>query len=244
MAVFAALLPARLRRDLEAHLPIRAMAFPSAILQIAAGYFIGLDGFLRYAAGVAEGANRLTGEIGLAMGLSGLSIFTFALLTPQGLVASYLVITGSARALFAASSGVPGDPLLALADHVYLARRRRSAEEQAIAERQAREGAAVPDVLETGPTAGFPDADWVVIASRLKPGWEKGVFVVTTDRWYRIADGVDRRTPDGLRRFYVLHAVGQAEVIRRSVFYDHPQLSALHDRKSETPASRAELRKG
>lgn len=80
-----------------------------------------------------------------------------------------------------------------------------------------------------------------MIASRLKPGWDNSVFVVTTDRSYRIADAHDRRTPEGLRRFYVLHAVGQAEVIRRSVFYDHPQLSALHDRKGETPRSAAEM---
>ncbi len=219
------------------------MAFPSAILELAAGYFIGLDGFLRFAASVADGANRLTDEIGLAMGLSGLSIFTFALMTPQGLLASYLVVTGSVRALFAASSSIPGDPLLALADHLYETRRRRTEEERAVAARAAREGPAVPDLLAPGPAAGFPDADWVVIASRLKPGWEKGVFVVTTDRWYRVAEAIDRRTSEGLRHFYALHAVGQAEVIRRSVFYDHPRLRALHDRKGETPRSVSEMAK-
>lgn len=217
------------------------MAFPSAILQMAAGYLIGLDGFLGYAGSVADGANRLTDEIGAAMGLSAFSPFTFALLTPKGLLATYLVVTGSVRALFAATSTIPGDPLLALADRLYQEHRLRSAEERAAAEREAREGPAMPDLLETGPAAGFPEADWVVVASRVKPGWDKGVFVVTADRWYRIADSFDRRTPEGLRRFYVLHAVGQAEVIRRSVFYDHPQLSASHDPKGEAARSAAEM---
>lgn len=217
------------------------MAFPSAILQMAAGYFIGLDGFLAYATSVADGVNRLTDEIGLAMGLSAFSLFTFALLTPQGLLASYLVITGSVRAIFAAAASIPGDPLLELGDRLHQEHRRRSAEERKVAEREAREGPAVPDVLETGPAAGFPEADWVVISSRLKPGWDKGVFVVTPDRWYRLADAFDRRTPEGLRRLYVLHAVGQAEVIRRSVFYAHVRLTGPQGSSGETPRSASEM---
>jgi len=188
-----------------------------------------------YARAVAEGANRLTDDIGLAMGLSGLSIFTYALLTPRGLLSTYLFLAGTFRAVASAAGSTPPDPILAASRAIYTRHRRRTEAEKAVAARRALEGPETPDVLRRGPTPEDPDAEWVVIASRLKPGWEKGVFVVTTDRWYRIARVSDRRTDAGLRRFYVLDPVGQAEVLRRSVYYDHPALSALHEAKSTSP---------
>jgi hypothetical protein len=159
------------------------------------------------------------------------------LLTPQGLVSAYLFVAGSLRAVASAAGPTPGDPLLFAVRAVYRRYRRRSDAERAEAARRALEGPETADVVQPGPTPEHPNACWVVAASRVKPGWEKGVFVVTTDRWYRIADAFDRRTDAGLRRFYVLDAVGQAEVIRRSVYYDHPQLSVMHDRKDAGPRS-------
>jgi hypothetical protein len=38
-----------------------------------------------------------------------------------------------------------------------------------------------------------------------------------------------------------LYAVGQAEVIRRSVFYEHPQLSGSPDPKGESALSAADM---
>lgn len=206
-------------------------------MQAAVGFLLGFDGFLRYAQGVADGANRLTSEIGLSIGLSGLSIFAYAFATPRGLFSTYLFLAGTFRAVATAAGPTPGDPIVSAARAFHARYRRRTEVERAEAARHALEGPEAPDILERGPTGEHPEAEWVVIASRLKPGWERGVFVVTTDRWYRIASALDRRTASGLRRFYVLEPVGQAEVIRRSVYYDHPELSAMHEGNAVDPSA-------
>jgi hypothetical protein len=223
------LLPRRIGSGLEDRFPVRLMTLPSAVLSMALGFFLGFRGFLAYAAGVAESSVQLTDEIGFSMSVSALSLFLFALTTPAGLLATYLFLIGALRAIAAVAGDLRGDPLLSLADSLVDTRRKREAAARAIAARAALEGPELPDVLEHGEPAGFPDAEWVVIASRLKPGWEKGVFVVTPDRWYRILRQIDRPTPEGLKAVYLLGSVGQAEVLRRSVAYEHPQLSALHD---------------
>jgi len=205
------------------------MTLPSAILSMVAGFFLGFRGFLAYAAGVAESTNQVTDEVGFSMSVSAFSLFLFALTTPTGLLATYLFLAGALRAFASVAGEARGDPLLGLVDSLLHTRRRRKAATQAAAARAALEGPELPDVLERGEPAGFPDAEWVVIASRLKPGWENGVFVVTPDRWYRILRQIDRPTPEGLKAVYLLGSVGQAEVLRRSVAYEHPQLSALHD---------------
>lgn len=190
---------------------------------------------MRYAQSVVDSANRMTDEIGLVIGLSGLSVFTYALLTPRGLFSTYLFVTGALRAVATAAGPTPGDPVLALARGLYARQRRRTAAERAAVAREAREGPATPDFVERGPLPDHPDAAWVVTASRPKDGWAVGVFVVTTDRWYRIASALDRILDGRLRHVYVLDPVGQAEVIRRSVYYDHPALSALHEGRAGGP---------
>jgi hypothetical protein len=219
--------------------PVPAAALPavSASLTAGAGLIIGLGGFLRYATGVAETAVSVPTPEGVpfnpAMAVSMFSIFAFALATPLGIACTYLVLSGAGRA-FAVVAGAPGgDPVLTVLDDVLQRRLRRRGEARVVALRNAREGPAAPDVLVPGAEAGIPSADWVVVASRLKPGWERGVFVVTTHRWYRLGPREDRETPDGLRAFYPLEGVASAEVIRRSVYYDHPRLSALQ--ASEMP---------
>jgi hypothetical protein len=151
--------------------------------------------------------------------------FTF-LLTPPGLLSAYLVLSGLLRVAMAVADAPGGDPLLTLADHFLRERRLRVEQERALARRAALEGPEVPDLLLSGSEAGFPDAEWVVVASRLKPGWEAGAFVVTADRWYKLGPRQDRQQPDGLRAFYPLGPVAATEVIRRAVPYDHPRLSA------------------
>jgi hypothetical protein len=243
--VFAAFLPARhwSRWDV----PTAPLAAVSAICTAAAGFLLGFGGFMRYAARVGETLAPLATEDGggifsIGMGISILSLPTFAFFTPLGLLSTYLFVSGIARSAMAVA-GVPGgDPILALADGLIRPRLRDRAREEAAAERAALEGPAVADVLAPGADVGFPDAEWVVIASRLKPGWECGVFVVTTDRWWRIGAACDRRLADGLRALYPLHAVAAVEVIRRSVFYDHPLLSALH--AAPEPAAPAQGQNG
>jgi hypothetical protein len=213
-------------------LPATPLAGVSAACAVAAGLLLGFDGYMRYAAGVAETLAPLATENGggifsVGMGMSALSLPTFAFFTPLGLLCTYLVLSGIARVAMVLAETPGGDPLLALADGWLHGRRRERAREAAAAERAALEGPEVADVLAPGADLGLPDAEWVVVASRVKPGWEPGVIVVTTDRWWRIGAVSDRRLRDGLRALYPLHAVAAVEVIRRSVYYDHPQLSAL-----------------
>ena len=208
---------------------------------MAAGFLLGFCGFMRYAARVGETLAPLTTENGggivsVGMGTSMLSLPTFAFFTPLGLLSTYLFVSGIARSAMAVAGTPGGDPLLALADGLIHSRLRDRAREEAAAERAALEGPEVADMLTPGADLGFPDAEWVVIASRLKPGWAPGVFVVTTDHWWRIGAACDRRLAQGLRALYPLHAVAPAEVIRRFVYYDHPLLSALHA-ASDSPAT-------
>jgi len=235
-------LPRRLWSRFE--LPVERGAWVSALTTVAVGFFVGVDSYLRFAKALGEataaqvielsyrqmesGASQ--GNPGLPLLATAVSIFSF-LITPLGLVALYLVASGTIRAIGCAVDQPSGDPLLTVLDHYAAKHRRRSEAEQEEAERAALEGPATPDLLQHGPDPDHPHAEWTLIASRVKPGWDRGVFVVTTDRWYRISDVFDKKTEMGLRRFYVLEAVGQAEVIRRSVYYDHPDLSLMHERK-------------
>jgi hypothetical protein len=208
------------------------MAPFSAAATVVAGVLIGFGGFMRYAARVGETMAPLAyehagGPFSIGMGISAFSLPTFALLTPLGLFSTYLFVSGIVRAAMVAAGSPGGDPILTLADGMIGRVVRERVRERAAAGRAALEGPEVADVLVSGPEAGFPEAEWVVISSRLKEGWDRGVFVVTTDRWWRIGAPCDRRSPEGLRAHYPLHAVAAAEVIRRSVYYDHPQLSAL-----------------
>jgi hypothetical protein len=212
-------------------LPAEALALVSALLTTAAGILVGLDGFLSYAGRVAAVANRVPASADVpfdpAMAVSMLSIVGFAFATPLGLACSYLTLSGVVRAVATVADAPMGDPLATIVDGFVHARLVRRAGERTVAARNAREGPAAPDVLLPGAEAGIPAAEWVVVASRLKEGWDVGVFVVTTDRWYRLGPRQDRETPEGLRAFYPLEAVASTEVLRRSVYYDHPRLSAL-----------------
>jgi len=237
-------------------LPVTGSAWMSAIVTIALGVFLGVHGYLRFVQTLgdiaASQAIELSHQIvegrapavnpGIPFVSSVLGLFAFVL-TPTGFVAAYLAASGLIRALGSVAGQPAGDPLLTLVDGWYEKRRARDEAEEARLERNALEGPELPDELVVGPEAGFPEADWIVIASRLKLGWERGAFVVTPDRWYRLDDAFDRHTRDGLRRFYVLIAAGQAEVIRRSVFYEHPRLSGGVSGNAETAASASDMAK-
>ncbi len=105
----------------------------------------------------------------------------------------------------------------------------------------------VADVLVTGRALGVPEAAYAIIASRLKPEWQPGVFVLTEDERFRIGEPFDRRFPDGLRIVYPLLAVPAAEATRRRVSYALPPLSewnavegrASSGRSDESPRARS-----
>ena len=217
--MLASLLPRRYWQ--RSTLPAERFATLSAVLTAAAGVLVGVDGFMRSA------ATPLAPLGGMAHGTESLTVLEFLRGTRLGWVSAYLSLSGVVRVGMAIAGRAGGEPVIAGLDALSRRVLRRRAEERRSLLRRRLEGPEVPDVLVTGASAGIDMAEWVVIASRLKAGWERGVFVVTTGSWYRLGRRQDRQTPEGLRAFYPLHAVAKAEVLRRSVYYDHPRLSAL-----------------
>jgi hypothetical protein len=91
------------------------------------------------------------------------------------------------------------------------------------AAREAVEGPEVADRIVTASAAGIPDCDFVVVSSRRKPDWERGLAVFTDDGCYRLGEPVEQTIAGRLRTLYPLTAHDDLEVIRRSVRYDLPR---------------------
>jgi hypothetical protein len=233
-AIIVAMLPLRWWGPFERHLPVREMAAVSGGLTMMGGFALGIPGYLAFVQGAGSGANqailRLAAENRLPeyipMGGFGiLSPIAFAFFTPLGLIATYLCVTGLARAASAWLTDDPrGDPTLTLIDAGV---RRLSARASASRRRRARErleGPETADRLVTGEWAGLPKVDYVVLASRRKPGWEEGVFVITGDVWYRLGKPFDMPLPFGLRTAYPLTEIKTLDVLRKGVRYELPPL--------------------
>ncbi len=241
-AIPVGVLPRRYWSRLETRVPVSRAALLSALATIAVSAALGIPGFYSHAESNASLAIDLTlassgwrpsptaGESGArkvaaaAWDASFFSLFTFAFFTPLGLLCTYLGVTGAVRAISVVCDDPRGDPIVSGVD--FVARRVR----QTVARRRARrvraklEGPEVPDRLLSGAAAGFPDADFVVVASRRKPDWEAGVFVVTHDKWYRLGTPVERQMAGGLRTLSPLTALRTQEVLRRGVPYQLPPL--------------------
>jgi hypothetical protein len=126
-----------------------------------------------------------------------------------------------------AAAGEPqGDPLLSLADHAARRLAARASHRRFASEREQLEGPFAPDALVPGRQLGFPDAELILVASRRKPGWQRGLVLVTVLKRYRVGEPFDRFFRDGLRTLYPLNELPGAEVMRRSVAYKLPLLSA------------------
>ena len=239
-AMAAGVLPRRHWRELEAHLPVRQAAALSGLATLLAGVAIGIPAYLAYVSANASQATTLmlesTGwlapaanatpaspEMAQALWLNSfLAPITFLVATPAGLAASYLFASGFFRAVSAWVDEPRGDPLLTLGDWTVARWRDRRGTRRAATARQQREGPAVPDRVVTGQQAGMAGAELVVIASRQKPGWDAGVFVITDRGWYRLGTPAERDTPGGLRTLYPLTEVRDQEVLRKAVHYDFP----------------------
>jgi hypothetical protein len=234
-AVIASLLPYRHWHRMPAALPMGAGAFVSGVLTLFAAAAIGIPGFLQHAAGNVSMANdamlaavfRNVGagfNRGMVQGFSGLSIFTFLLLTPTGWVTIYLAATGALRMGAAWFDDPVGDPILTAADEIIWRsrRRQRSAHERRTRERL--EGPEIPDRAVRGASAGIPGCDLVIVAARRKPGWERGVVVLTATASYRIGEPPERTIAGRLRTLYPLTEHRDLEAIRKSVYYDLPPL--------------------
>ena len=242
LAVAAAMLPRRLWPRWSGWLPMEPAALLASLATFLAAFAVGIPSFLGYAAraggavadsmlGTAAAINTGRAPAQAMPGSYAVSMFTlpaFLLFTPLGWLTLYLFFTGMVRAISCAAGEGQGDPLIGLVHHVATTNLRRHREHEAAAVRAAQEGAEVPDVLLTGRDGGAPEAAYVVVASRVKEGWDRGTFVITNDAWYRLGDPFDRRFADGLRRVYPLIVPGQAEAIRRQVRYELPPLSAAY----------------
>ncbi len=182
LAVVAGVLPKRVWRRLEPPLPLISAAVPTGLLTMALGFVIGVPGFFAYAGGLAAanndwllrraalppGPNDAANGM-VPYGVSIATLFLFLFFTPAGLAAMYLVTSGTIRAIaaFTDREDARGDFLLSWmhwAVTTLFATNR--AERQRLA-RERLEGAAAPDVLQTGAWAGV-DSDYVVLAARRK----------------------------------------------------------------------------
>ena len=233
LALVAGLLPERVWPQLDSRLPLGRAAFLSGILTLAAGFFLGFTGFLRFLAATADANNRwMLGQLNVGAtdavalvpyAFSGFSLFYYLLLTPLGLFCTYLVVSGSLRAISGFIDDPRGDFLLSFVHWAATTTWTRNRAERARIARERQEGPEAPDVLQTGAWAGV-DADYVVLSARRKAEWTAGAIVMTSGDWYKLGSGFDVETPAGLRIAYPLTKMDSVEVVRRGIQYELPRL--------------------
>lgn len=238
LGTLAALLPARWWPSVDARLDPARHTTASGVVTILLAAAMGVPGFLAHAGANASRANTAMLEVAVAQagggthgepevttafaqGLTALSLFTFLLFTPRGLLTLYLAASGTLRVAAAIADDPMGDPLLTAADvAVHLRRNRRQTQRRA-AERLALEGTEVPDRVVTGAQAGL-DADLVVVSSRVKEGWTENTVLFSGARAFRIGAPVERMIAGRLRTLYPLREHRDLEAARRSVHYELP----------------------
>lgn len=154
--IVAGLAPRRFWPSLETHLPLRSAAAVSGVVTLAAGFALGVGGFLAFGTQLAAANNdwmlkRLAAApaagdaaVGLVpFGMSVMTLFIFIFFTLTGLISLYLVTSGTLRAISAGSTirrtircsphrlggddDVAEEPARAPADRAHPARRRRRA---------------------------------------------------------------------------------------------------------------------
>lgn len=234
----AALLPRR-RWPAFDSLPIERLSLVSALFALGAGVALGVDGFLVYASRAADGLAAATldvaahqtarpagPEISTAapVAISIFSLVAFLLTTAKGWLTIYLLGSGTVRAVGSLINDPAGDPLLSVLDSLLTRASRRVRSTSSRRARERLEGPETPDFLFTGERAGVPAADYVVIASRRKPDWTAGTFIITSDKWYTLGEPFDMEFPQGLRSAYPLTEQKVCEVLRRGIAYELPRL--------------------
>jgi hypothetical protein len=199
---------------------------------------IGEIGFFRFAHQAASANNALMLEIagrqasgtmggqditGAApVALTMLSSITFAIGTPVGWLATYLVLTGLVRGLAAAVGERRGDPIVGLTRRIIARWRRRRREMRIEAAHAALAGPEVKDRVVGAARFGIEGAVLVVVASRPKPEWTVGTVLDCGDRWLAVGEAVECSLPVGLRTLYPLADIPAASVFRRIVRYELP----------------------
>ena len=252
LAIPCALLPKRYWQSFD--LPMANMAPVSSWVTMFSGFVIGIPGYfayldrLRNAKGVSimdisklqlEGKLPETAQVSaIPTALAALAPITFALATPLGLLASYLVLSGFFRVVASYVDDAHGDPILSGVDwswrKLFTTQQQRSVR----VARQKLERMDEPDRRYAGDWAGLSGVDFVIVSSRRKPGWTKGTWVTTDDGWFVLGEPFDRPMPNGLRTVYPLTAQNTLEVVRKSVPYQLPPLRPT--RVAETTPAREE----
>jgi hypothetical protein len=233
-AMAVSLLPCRLWPRFPPAIPVEAGAFASGLATLLTGGAIGIPGFLEHAhATTSLGIDAMLGKVftdpgagysqGMAQGFAGLSIFTFLLLTPRGWLTMYLTCTGTYRAIAAWFDDPFGDPALTGIDMALSSISDRRGTWKAMKARETLEGPEVRDRIVAPAVAGIPGCDFVVVASRRKPGWERGVAVFTAEGCYRLGEPVEQTVNGRLRTLYPMTAHADFEAIRKAVRYDLPE---------------------
>lgn len=199
-----------------------------------AGFFLGVDGFLKFGTRMADANNTWMmrqlssgGNDAAAMvpyGISVITLFIFLFFTPIGLLSSYLATTGALRAISAWFDDPRGDPLLSWIHWGIMTLLSRNTEERRRIAREHLEGVEARDVLVTGHSLGA-NADYVLLASRRKAEWTAGATIMTSGQWYRLGEPYDVETPVGLRTAYPLTKFDSLEAVRRGIEYELPALS-------------------
>ena len=255
LAIPSALLPKRYWPSID--LPVANMAPVSSLLTMLAGFALGIRGYFAYldamrrVSGIGmldigklqvEGHLPETAEVSaIPTALAAMAPLSFAFLTPLGLLATYLVLSGLVRSVSAYIDESHGDPVLTGLD--WLGRRTFSSQQQRSARvaRERLEGTEEPDRRYDGAWAGLEGVDFVIVSARRKPDWNKGTFVVTSDGWFTLGEPFDRPTPNGLRTVYPLTLQTTAlEVLRKGVSYELPHLRRSIARRPETPGTSGE----
>jgi hypothetical protein len=233
VAMAAAALPFRHWHRLPSSFPMVPAAFASGVLTFFLGAAVGIPGFLAHAGVTTSMANaamieaemrqQATYNRGMVQGFAGLSIFTFLLLTPIGWLTMYLMGSGAVRMAAAWFDDPMGDPILTAIDGLAwgsVARQRTRRESET---RATREGPETRDRVVSSAAAGIPDCDLVIVSSRRKPGWERGVVVFTPTSCYRLGEPIERTIAGHLRTLYPLAEHRDLEAVRKSVQYELPE---------------------
>jgi hypothetical protein len=224
------MLPARWWSALDRVVPATRAALASSVVTVIGGGISGVAGFVAYAQHHAGAVNdailtspgAVDGDVTTLtlQAASAVSAFGF-FVTPQGIAAIYLTLSGVARVFAVLFGEGSGDLVLTGIDHlsqrlgVGMATRHRRRS------RETREGPEVPDQILRGAHAGL-DADLVIVSARPKTDWDQGTIVHAADRWYRVG-AVEERTIRGyLRTLYPLREIKDHAVFRRQVEYEIP----------------------
>ena len=246
LALFAGIAPRALWPSLERHLPLRSAAATSGLVTLLAGFFYGFGGFMTFATTLAAANNdwmmaRLGGPpaagdaaVGLVpYGMSVLTLFIYLFFTPRGLFSTYVVVSGTLRAIAAYLDDPHGDPVLSAVHWAATGMWTKNREERRQIARERLEGRDAPDVLQTGAWAGVPDSDYVVLAARRKAEWSAGAIILTTEDWYKLGVPFDIQTLAGMRTAYPLKKMETVEVVRRGILYELPRMARQSTRKPQ-----------